>query len=166
MVILRAFLLLAVFLGLASCGGPRGYNGPEVTQVLIYKENRTMYLMHHGKALKKYRIGLGFAPQGHKSQEGDGRTPEGAYVIDRRNPNSEFHLSVGISYPNAADVAKAEAMGVEPGGDIFIHGQPNRAKGKRLPQRDWTAGCISVRNREIEQIFAMVRDGTPIYIHP
>ncbi len=87
-------------------------------------------------------------------------------MIDRRNPNSEFHLSVGISYPNAADVAKAEAMGVDPGGDIFIHGQPNRAKGKRLPQRDWTAGCISVRNREIEQIFAMVRDGTPIYIHP
>ncbi|OUS19379.1 hypothetical protein A9Q95_13900 [Rhodobacterales bacterium 59_46_T64] len=166
MAIFRAFFLLVALFGLASCGGLRGYNGPEVTQVLVYKQNRTMYLLHHGEVLKKYDIGLGFAPDGHKAQEGDGRTPEGDYLIDRRNPNSEFHLSVGINYPNDTDIAQAEARGVSPGGDIFIHGQPNRAKGNKLPRADWTAGCISVRNREIEQIYAMVNDGTPIRIYP
>jgi murein L,D-transpeptidase YafK len=92
--------------------------------------------------------------------EGDGRTPEGAYMIDRRNPNSSYHLSVGISYPNAEDLARAKAMGVPPGGNIFIHGTPLE-KNRTM---DWTAGCIAVTNEEMEDIYAMVREGTPILI--
>ncbi len=122
-----------------------------------------MYLLHHEKVLKSYRVGLGFAPAGHKRFEGDGRTPEGTYIIDRRNPNSEFHLSIGVSYPNEADRAYASSKGRDPGGDIFIHGRPwkNRKGGQ-----DWTAGCIAVTNKEVEEIYAMVRDGTPITINP
>ena len=158
--LLTVFLLLA---GIAGCSKFQTYNGPEVTRVIVNKGDRQMFLMHHDEVLKSYPIGLGFAPEGHKSFEGDGRTPEGTYVIDRRNPNSDFHLSVGISYPNEQDIAVARAMGQEPGGDIFIHGQPNKGT-KRKKGRDWTAGCIAVKNREIEQIYAMVRLGTPITI--
>ena len=101
---------------------------------------------------------------GRKRFEGDGRMPEGSYVIDRRNPDSMFHLSIGISYPNAADTAYAAAQGQDPGGDIFVHGGPRRGIDP-VGVRDWTAGCIAVTDREIEEIYAMVRDGTPIAIH-
>jgi hypothetical protein len=105
-------------------------------------------------------VELGFDPLGHKFQEGDGRTPEGEYIIDRRNPNSEFYLSIGIDYPNEADIAAAEEAGVDPGGDIFIHGTPRPfARDRRLDR-----GCIAVTNREMRQIYAMVQDGTPITI--
>lgn len=151
--------------GLGGCSSKfKTYNGPEVTRVLIYKENRSMYLMHHDTALKKYEIGLGFQPDGHKLHEGDGRTPEGLYHIDRRNPNSEFHLSIGISYPNDADRERASAIGKSPGGDIFIHGGPNRRSFRDI--RDWTAGCVAVSDDEMEDIYAMVKDGTPVLIHP
>jgi murein L,D-transpeptidase YafK len=122
-----------------------------------------MYLLHHDRVLEQYDIRLGFAPEGHKTVEGDGRTPEGVYWIDRRNPNSKFHLSLGISYPNDEDRARAEALGQKPGGDIFIHGQKSlfdRGEG------DWTWGCIAVTNDEIEDIYAMVGDMTPIQINP
>ncbi len=160
----RALLVLAVVLGLASCArAPSGaYTGPEVTRIYVFKDSRRLYLMNGDTALRSYEFELGFSPEGHKAQEGDGRTPEGAYVINRLNPRSQYHLSLGISYPNRVDVAKADAMGVEPGGDIFIHGTPARFAG----QDDWTAGCIAVTNEEIEEIFAMVRVGTPIYIYP
>lgn len=121
-----------------------------------------MFLMHGDKALKSYDIGLGFAPLGHKTREGDGRTPEGEYTIDRRNPNSRYYLSLGISYPNAEDRAYAAAKGVSPGGDIFIHGRPKRYR--KAPD-DWTFGCIAVSNREMQQVYAMVKDGTPITIY-
>jgi len=83
-----------------------------------------MYLMHGDQVLKSYRIDLGFAPEGDKKFEGDGRTPEGEYIIDRRNPESRFYLSLGISYPSEEDIAEARALGRDPGGDIFIHGGP------------------------------------------
>jgi murein L,D-transpeptidase YafK len=153
-------------LTLGACATPtkfKRYDGPEVTYVVVNKSDRRMYLMHHGKVLQDHKIRLGFAPVGHKVAEGDGRTPEGLYRIDRRNPNSKFHLSVGISYPNEQDVAYAEALGVKPGGDIFIHGQKSP---KDKNKHDWTWGCISVSNKEIEDIYAMVRDGTPIAINP
>jgi hypothetical protein len=105
----------------------------------------------------------GFAPEGHKQFEGDGKTPEGEYIIDRRNPNSRFHLSIGISYPNAADRAFARSQGKSPGGDIFIHG---RGKYPGSNRDDWTWGCIAVTDREMEDIYAMVRNGTPITIKP
>ena len=159
-----AVMLVLSVIGLSGCASKfKTYNGPEVTRVLVYKENRKMYLMHHEVALASYDIGLGFAPVGHKAVEGDGKTPEGDYVIDRRNPNSEFHLSIGVSYPNEEDSKNAEALGEKPGGDIFIHGRPWKY---RSGGQDWTAGCIAVTNEEIEDIYAMVRDGTPISIYP
>ena len=161
----RTLLLSAASaLVLTACSSKfKRYNGPEVTRVIVYKGARKMHLMHNGKALRSYDIDLGFAPYQHKREEGDGRTPEGNYIIDRRNPNSSFHLSLGIDYPNARDVAKARAAGVSPGGDIFIHGQPNAFRPKGA---DWTAGCIAVTNKEMERIYAMVRNGTPITIYP
>lgn len=162
----RRFFLLSTASAvlLTACSSKfKRYNGPRVTRVIVFKGQRKMHLMHNGKALRSYDIGLGFAPYEHKREEGDGRTPEGEYTIDRRNPNSQFHLSIGIDYPNANDIAKARAAGVSPGGDIFIHGRPPLyAKGGR----DWTAGCIAVTDKEIEQIYAMVENGTPISIYP
>jgi murein L,D-transpeptidase YafK len=156
-------ILVAAMLALAGCGSKfKTYNGPEVTQIYVQKSARRMYLLHGNSVLKAYDIDLGTAPAGHKQFEGDGKTPEGGYFIDRRNPNSRYYLSLGISYPNEADRAFAAAAGRSPGGDIFIHGR-NKASGGR---DDWTVGCIAVKDREIEDIYAMVRDGTPIFIAP
>lgn len=165
--IFRLGVMVVLAVGLVSCAPSkfRRYNGPEVTRVEVHKAARQMYLLHHDRVLKAYEIGLGANPEGHKQFEGDSRTPEGVYYIDRRNPNSNFHLSIGISYPNPADREFAKAQGKSPGGDIFIHGRDgkhnNRGRGK-----DWTDGCIAVTDREMEDIYAMVRIGTPIYIFP
>jgi murein L,D-transpeptidase YafK len=121
-----------------------------------------MQLLHDDKLLRSYTFSLGFTPEGHKAFEGDGRTPEGAYLIDRRNPNSRYHLSLGISYPNARDIAYARARGQSPGGQIFIHGTPKVFAG----QPDWTYGCIAVTDEEMEEIYAMVDVGTKIFIYP
>jgi len=163
---IRFLLLMASLVALVACGGPskfKTYNGPEVTRIIINKGDREMFLLHHDRVLKSYEVDLGFAPEGHKEFEGDGKTPEGDYTVDRRNPNSSFHLSLGISYPNEQDIAFAEVAGKSPGGDIFIHGEPNKLG---IFGPDWTAGCISVKNGEIESIYAMVRDGTPVTINP
>ena len=160
---MRAVIVLTAALAASGCGSKfKTYDGPEVTRIHVFKESRRMYLFHGDAVLRAYEVDLGFAPQGHKRARGDGRTPEGAYLVDKRNPNSAFHLSVGISYPSEADVAVARGAGLHPGGDIFIHGEP-RKFGR---SRDWTAGCIAVTNDEIEDIYAMVRDGTPIVISP
>ncbi|RAP42360.1 hypothetical protein BYZ73_05490 [Rhodovulum viride] len=160
----RAFLTLTAMAALAGCSSKfKTYDGPEVTRVVVMKGQRMLYLLHHDQVLKAYRISLGYAPVGDKQIEGDGKTPEGRYYIDRRNPNSEFHLSIGISYPNEADIEEAKALGKKPGGDIFIHG---RARKNRRRKGDWTAGCISVTDAEMEDIYAMVRDGTVIDIFP
>jgi murein L,D-transpeptidase YafK len=160
---LRVFLFLALALGLAACGSKfRTYTGPEVTSIVVQKADRKMYLMHGTKVVKSYRVKLGGNPIGHKQFEGDGKTPEGAYFINFRNPRSEFHLSIKISYPNDADRAHAASLGKPPGGDIFIHGGPNQKVGRK----DWTAGCIAVTDRQMEEIYSMVKTGTPIFIHP
>jgi murein L,D-transpeptidase YafK len=161
----RRFALLAGAAALAGCAEKskfRTYRGPEVTRLVINKGERQMFLYHNRRVLKRYDVDLGFAPAGHKEFEGDGKTPEGEYHIDRRNPNSAFHLSLGISYPNEQDIAFARAHGKSPGGDIFIHGEPSLL-GFLKP--DWTAGCIAVTNREMEDVYAMVRTGTPITIN-
>lgn len=162
--IFKVIFLLLLMGAVSSCTTKfKTYKGPEVTRVIVYKERRQMYLMHGSKVLKKYRIDLGFAPVGDKKIEGDGKTPEGEYLIDRRNPNSAFYLSIGISYPNNADRAEARALGKPTGGDIFIHG--GRRKGD--PQNaDWTAGCISVSDRKMREIYSMVKNGTRISILP
>ncbi|NNE80523.1 MAG: L,D-transpeptidase family protein [Silicimonas sp.] len=161
--LLRLLLIIAALSVLTGCSSKfKRYDGPEVTHVTVFKKARRMYLLSGNRVLKSYHIGLGFAPTGDKKIEGDGRTPEGRYTIDRRNPDSEFHLSIGIDYPNERDIAEAKALGKEPGGDIFIHGRGNPTQ---FLLSDWTWGCIAVTNNEIEEIYAMVRDGTPITIH-
>ena len=163
---IRIFLALVVALGLSACGNNskfKRYNGPDVTSIQVHKADRKMYLLHDRKVLKSYDVALGFTPVGHKLYEGDGRTPEGTYYINRRNPNSEFHLSVGISYPNTNDRITAMTTGKSPGGDIFIHGR-SYWQGKN--KGDWTAGCIAVTDKEIELVYAMIKDGTQITILP
>ncbi|KIC20571.1 L,D-transpeptidase family protein [Leisingera sp. ANG-Vp] len=172
----RAFGIgAAASLALAGCSNAastvsrfKTYNGPQVTSVVINKGARKLYLLHNDEILREYEVELGFAPLGHKQFEGDGKTPEGTYLIDRRNPNSSYHLSVGISYPNGQDRAHARAQGKRPGGEIFIHGQPNNTKERKRAARvdDWTAGCIAVTNEEIEEIYAMVQNGTTIALRP
>lgn len=141
------------------------YNGIEVTQVTVFKSQRVMVLSHHSHVLRRYEIDLGFMPEGHKQFLGDGKTPEGVYWINRRNPNSKYHLSLGISYPNKDDVKFAQAHGKKPGGNIFIHGGP-RTISEKLKGRDWTAGCIAVTDSQIEDIYAMVPHMAIAFIQP
>lgn len=127
-----------------------------------------MTLWSGSHAVKTYRVALGGNPLGHKQQEGDSRTPEGRYIIDGKNPNSSFYLSLHISYPNRSDIAVARKRGVSPGSAIMIHGMPDglavfNALGV---YPDWTAGCIAVRNADIREIFSSVKVGTPIVIKP
>lgn len=131
--------------------------------VFVDKSERRLDLLRDGAVIASFDIALGFAPEGLKTEQGDGRTPEGEYVLDWRNPESRFHLSLHISYPNDADRAQAAARGVAPGGDIFIHGTPAWAG---AIEGDWTLGCIAVTNDEIEAIWSAVPDGTPITIAP
>jgi murein L,D-transpeptidase YafK len=163
MPLVRLLMTLGLVALIAACGKFPVYSGPEVTQIVVNKGQREMVLLHHGAVLKSYDIGLGFAPVGDKKIRNDGKTPEGDYIIDRRNPNSQFYLSIGISYPDQNDIAEARALGKSPGGDIFIHGRPWKY---RKGGRDWTAGCIAVTNAEMREIYAMVRNGTPIRINP
>ncbi|WP_319530548.1 L,D-transpeptidase family protein [uncultured Cohaesibacter sp.] len=135
--------------------------------IVIEKAARSLTLLRNGKEISRYRVRLGFSPSGAKTEEGDGKTPVGEYRIDRRNDRSRFHLSLGINYPLPAQRAAAQQRGVSPGGDIFIHGQPNRIRGLGLSiPFDWTDGCIAVSNREIEEIFSLVAIGTKVTILP
>ena len=141
---------------------------PPADFVLVDKSDRTLTLFTGGKPTWTVTgLQYGDAPQGRKQFEGDERTPEGRYTLDWRNPNSSYHLSLHISYPNDADRAFAEAQGRSPGGDIMIHGQPNGLPladaGVRMPG-DWTDGCIAVSNAEIELLWQAIPDGTPIEI--
>lgn len=138
----------------------------KITRLLVEKSARRMTAFQGDRAVREYRIALGFAPEGDKLQEGDGKTPEGIFRINRRNPESAFYLSLGIDYPQPADITRARAAGVSPGGDIFIHGQPNGANILTTIRRDWTAGCIAVSNAEIEELWAVTPDGTIVEITP
>lgn len=162
----RQFVGMAAGASLAGCSVPDemavAYAGPQVTHVEVRKSDRRMYLWSHGDVIRVYEIDLGFAPVGPKRFEGDGKTPEGLYYINRRNPESRFYLSLGISYPNARDVANARLNGRDPGGDIFIHGRTGATLAGLKP--DWTAGCIALENAEMREVYWMVRVGTPITI--
>ena len=139
--------------------------GP-VDHILIEKGRRRMAVYRDGDLLKTYRIGLGFAPTGDKREEGDGRTPEGQFRINRRNNGSAYHLSLGIDYPRPQDRARAAAEGISPGGDIFIHGQPNQRPDGEVLAGDWTAGCIAISDSEIREIFTVTAIGTTVKIRP
>ena len=164
---LCAGLLMAACLGSPAAavvgGAGAEKDGTEITQLLLDKSSRTLYLLHGRKAVRSYSVDLGPHPSGPKQAQGDGRTPEGLYYIIHRNPGSSFFLSLGISYPNDQDRARARAMGRDPGGDIFIHGRGPKV---RNPPRDWTRGCAAVTDSEMAEIFALVPPGTPILIKP
>lgn len=140
---------------------------PKADLVLVDKSERKMWLINQGQKYREYDISLGDNPSGHKEQEGDERTPEGRYTIDYRNPQSSYHLSLHINYPRDKDRESAYSKGLNPGGDIFIHGLPNRLRNSNVDMKgfDWTNGCIAVNNQEIEEIWNLVADGTPIDIH-
>ena len=136
----------------------------EIDHILIEKSARRMTLFQGGQPVRVYRIALGFAPEGTKVRQGDGKTPEGTFRIDRRNPQSSYHLSLGLDYPRATDIERARAGGYSPGGDIFIHGQPNRLPDLVRVKGDWTAGCIAVTNPEMREIWAVTPIGTMVEI--
>jgi murein L,D-transpeptidase YafK len=158
-----AVILLASFL-LALGEKP----GVGVDHVVVYKHERKLVLLSQGRELRSYRIALGGEPSGPKMRQGDHRTPEGSYVLDSRNPNSHFYKAFHISYPNSKDIAAARKLGVSPGGDIMLHGLPKKYAfvGKAHALHDWTDGCIAVSNEEMDEIWKLVRVGTPIEIKP
>lgn len=127
-----------------------------------------MTLLSGSKVLKTYKVALGSVPVGPKRVEGDHKTPEGNYVIDEKNAYSQFHLSLHISYPSAADQERARRLGQPPGGAIMIHGLPKPFAylGPLHRQTDWTDGCIAVTNTEIEEIWKLVPVGTMVEIRP
>ncbi|MGP4864433.1 L,D-transpeptidase family protein [Psychrobacter sp. T6-5] len=137
-----------------------------IDRVFVDKSDRILKLMSDGKIIRSYRIALGGSPTGHKQQEGDQRTPVGIYTLDYKNENSIAHRSIHISYPNNEDKARANSLGVNPGGDIMIHGQMNGFGdlGWLNQRRDWTDGCIAVTNDDMDEIMAAVILGTPIEI--
>jgi murein L,D-transpeptidase YafK len=137
-------------------------------RILIEKSAHRLTLFAGDRVLKTYAVALGQGGLAAKTRKGDGRTPEGIYRIDSRNPHSAYHLALHISYPEARDIRAAAARGVAPGGQIMIHGLPNSFAGIGFLHRatDWTAGCIAVTNDEIEEIWAAVPDGTPVEIRP
>lgn len=143
-------------------------DGTVADRIIIEKAARKLCLYRRNSLLKTYKIALGPNPVGHKRRQGDGRTPEGRYVIDSRNSRSAFHRALHISYPNVEDRRNARRRGVSPGGDILIHGLPNGWGhiGIAHVVRDWTLGCIAVTNEEIEEIWRVVPNGTPVEIRP
>lgn len=137
-------------------------------RILVEKNKHLLTLFSDGEVLKQYKISLGREPQGAKTRAGDNRTPEGLYYIDYRLRNSEYHLALHISYPNLRDMYHAEQMGYTPGGDIMLHGLKNGDPNIAYYHGyfDWTKGCIAVNNTEIEEIWRLVPNGTPIEIRP
>lgn len=137
-----------------------------VDLVLVDKSERKMTLLSQGEVIASYAISLGGSPKGHKTQEGDQRTPEGSYILDYKNEQSSYYRSIHVSYPNAEDKVQAEKRGVSPGGFIMIHGQRNGFGwlSSIIQRFDWTDGCIAITNEEMDEFMNLVAPGTPIEI--
>lgn len=148
----------------ADPGGPV----PLADSIVVEKKARRLTLYHQGRALRSYRVALGANPVGDKRVAGDRRTPEGVFQIDWKNEKSDFHLALHISYPDSAHRARAESLGMSPGGDILIHGLRNGsgASGAFHRTADWTDGCIALTDQEIEGVWSAVMVGTPVEIKP
>lgn len=163
-------LVLAALPGLsANADGLAAQSRLDVAdRVLVRKSERRLYLLSGNDVLRSYRIALGLNPVGHKERAGDFRTPEGRYVLGRRNPRSDFFLSIQIDYPNRRDLERARRNGWDAGGAIMIHGMPNRLR--REPEyyasRDWTDGCIAVTNGDMVEIWMLTPENVPIEIQP
>jgi murein L,D-transpeptidase YafK len=154
-------------LRLAAADAPL-VSSAKADRVIVLKKERKLILMNGDKVLRTYRVALGGSPVGAKARQGDHKTPEGTYILDRRNPKSQFYKSIHISYPNAVEAANARKHGFSAGGDIFIHGLPNGYGfvGAAHRLHDWTDGCVAVTNEEIDEIWRAVPDGTPVEIKP
>lgn len=139
---------------------------PPLDHILVEKSARRLTGYRQGEAVLTMDIALGFTPTGDKQREGDGKTPEGLFHIDRRNDKSAYFLSLGLNYPRAEDRQRADRLGVDPGGDIFIHGQPNALPQTFTLPGDWTAGCVAVSNREMAQLWQIAPLGTSVEIRP
>jgi murein L,D-transpeptidase YafK len=166
-----AITSVAAIIALLAAGFPPSSaeaSVPKADRVLVLKKERTMFLMKGEAAFRVYRVALGPNAKGHKERQGDGRTPEGTYLLDSRNPNSNFYRAIHISYPNEADRENARQIGAPPGGNIFIHGLPNGMGdlGADHALWDWTDGCIGVTNEQMDEIWQAVDNGTPIEIRP
>lgn len=141
---------------------------PIADKVIIEKAARKLHLLQNGKAFRTFKIALGIRPVGDKKKEGDFKTPEGKYLLDIRNKDSDFFLSIRVSYPNATDRQEAKKLGADPGGAIMIHGQPNEPSQSEVyyQTQDWTNGCIAVSNSDMIDIWLMTGENTPIEILP
>lgn len=141
---------------------------PLVDQVVVYKSRKIMQLLRGNKVVRSYRVALGRNPMGQKQRAGDCRTPEGTYIIDRHKKDSGYYKSLHLSYPNSQDLASAINRGFAPGGNIMIHGLPRGYEDLADIhfRRNWTKGCIAVNNNEMDEIWHLVTDGTPIIIKP
>jgi len=163
-------LLISVALAAASIVPTTTLAGdfPLADKVLIEKEKRKLHLMRDGKSFRTFDIALGAVPVGDKNEEGDFKTPEGAYSLDARNPNSDYFLSIHISYPNNIDRMAASKKGIDPGGQIMIHGQPNTPtySAGYYKSADWTNGCIAVSNSDMIDIWLMTPNSVAIEILP
>lgn len=166
--VVRLVLIAAVLgSGLALANEPVA-KVEHADRVLVVKSARKLYLMKGERALREFDVSLGLAPVGHKSRSGDSRTPEGVYYLDARNVDSDFFLSIHVSYPNTEDTKHAAAIGVDPGGQIMIHGLPNELKHdeRQYQGTDWTDGCIALTNADMIDVWLMTSEMTPIEIRP
>jgi murein L,D-transpeptidase YafK len=141
---------------------------PNIDLIRVLKSEHKLQALSSDKVLYEFNVALGKNPQGHKLKEGDGKTPEGNYLLDHKNDRSSFYKAFHISYPNSIDIATAKASGVEPGGQIMVHGQKNGfAWLSLITQRfDWTNGCIALDNSDMDTLWAVVKEGTRIEIRP
>jgi murein L,D-transpeptidase YafK len=175
-ILAKYFLTLFLILGLASC---QDLSRPSskfintsyrVDSIIVKKADRKLYLLKNGKVVKEYNIQIGRNPKGPKQFEGDGRTPEGKYFISHKNANSQYYLSLLISYPTKEQREFAYSYDRSPGGSVMIHGLPNEdsyaARRKKANDDKWTEGCIAVTDVEVREIYSMVDVGTPIDIRP
>lgn len=142
--------------------------GLNVERIVVSKDRKEMYLVSGGTLLKAYSVAFGFEPFGHKQFEGDGKTPEGIYSIDYKNPNSEYTKALHVSYPNKKDIEYAKSKGKSPGGDIMIHGFPKDERKRQwvsgIHPMNWTRGCVAVTNEEIAEIYSLVKENTLIEV--
>ncbi len=164
--------LVALVMGVSVLPGgqdsARATDFPVADKVVVEKGKRKLHLLKGGVAFRSFDIALGIRPVGDKEKEGDFKTPEGNYLLDAKNPDSEYFLAIHVSYPNSADRAEARSKGVDPGGAIMIHGQPNDPTRSEAYYRtqDWTNGCIAVSNSDMIDIWLMTAENTPIEIRP
>ena len=163
-----AFHIAGLGVNHVSGGQLDKYGLSRADQVIVDKSDRTMLLLHKGRLLRTYKIAIGSNTLGHKQRRGDMRTPEGIYILDFRNAQSEYYKSIHISYPNDADLAAAKIKKVDPGSAIYIHGLPPSAADEpwNYAGNDWTDGCIAVSNEAMDEIWSLVPDGTLIEIYP